>query len=87
MAIQKKSSRMAEKERIHEDVTEEFSAHGTSNFSPLAVFKSKVHLSVCNADNEEIENEWFVQRTKRHIRREKAPDELRVRDYNGFQWI
>jgi len=57
MAIQKKSSRMAKKERIPEDLTEEFSAHGTSNFSFLAGFKSEVHLSVCNADNEENKNE------------------------------
>jgi len=44
MAIQKKSSRMAKKERIPEDLTKEFSAHVTSNFSPLAVFKSRVNL-------------------------------------------
>jgi len=31
--------------------------HSTSNFSSLAVFKSEVHLSVCNTDNEEFENE------------------------------
>ena len=48
MAIQKKSSRMAKKERIPEDLT---------SISPLAVFKSEVHLSVCNADNEEFKNE------------------------------
>ncbi len=47
---------MAEKERIPEDLTEEFSAHGTS-ISPLAVFKSAAHLSVYNTDNEEVKNE------------------------------
>jgi hypothetical protein len=40
LAIQKKSSRMAEKERIPEDLTEEFNADGTSNFSLLTVFRT-----------------------------------------------
>jgi len=40
-----------------EDLTEEFSAHGKSNFSPLTGFKSKVHLSVYNTYNEEFKNE------------------------------
>ncbi len=57
MAIQKKSSRVAKKERIPEDLTEEFSANDTSNFSFLAGFKSDVCLSVCSDDNEENENE------------------------------
>ena len=57
MAIQKKSIRMVKKERIPEDLTKEFSVHSTSNFSLLAGFKSEVHLSVCNADNEEVKNE------------------------------
>ena len=48
---------MAKKKRIPEDLTKESSAHGTSNFSLLAGFKSEVHLSVCNADNEEVKNE------------------------------
>ncbi len=48
MAIQKKSSRMAKKERVPEDLT---------SISPLAVFKSAAHLSVYNADNEEVKNE------------------------------
>ena len=29
--------------------------HGASNFSFLGGFKSEVHLSVCNVDNEEVE--------------------------------
>jgi len=57
MMIQQKSSRMAKKKRIPEDLTEEFSVHSTSNFSPLAGFKSEVHLSVYNTDNEEFNNE------------------------------
>jgi len=48
MAIQKKSSRMAEKERVPEDLT---------SISPLAGFKSAAHLSVYNTDNEEVKNE------------------------------
>jgi hypothetical protein len=52
-----KPSRMAKKERIPEDLTEEFNARGTSNFSSLVVFKSAGHLSVYNADNEEVKNE------------------------------
>jgi len=48
---------MAKKKRIPEDLTEEFSVHSTSNFSPLAGFKSEVHLSVYNTDNEEFNNE------------------------------
>jgi hypothetical protein len=48
---------MAKKERIPEDLTEEFNARGTSNFSSLVVFKSAGHLSVYNADNEEVKNE------------------------------
>jgi len=48
---------MVKKERIPEDLTEEFGAHITSTFSSLAVFKSEVHLLVYNADNEEVKNE------------------------------
>ncbi len=53
MAIQKKSSRVAKKKRILENLTEEFNANNTLNLSFLAGFKSEVHLSVCSDDNEE----------------------------------
>ena len=48
LAIQKESGRMAEKERVPEDLT---------SISPLAGFKSVAHLSVYNTDNEEVKNE------------------------------
>ncbi len=45
MAIQKKSSRMAEKERVPEDLT---------SISPLAGFKSAAHLSVYNTTTRKL---------------------------------